>query len=944
MVSDLRERLTAALTDRYTIERELGRGGMAVVYLATDHKLDRKVALKVLRPELAESLGAERLRREITIAARLSHPNILTLHDCGGDEPCLYYTMQYVEGESLRERLKREKQLPIDDALQIATEVAAALSHAHAQGIVHRDIKPENILFHGGRALVADFGIAKAVSEAGEQSVTETGMAVGTPVYMSPEQAAGERDLDGRTDLYALGCVLYEMLAGEPPYVGNTQQAMIAKKLSEPTPHVTALRDTVPPAVEAALTKVLAKAPADRFATADEFSKALRQTTVPTGPRKRPFRRLAAALGIVGVAMAASGAYGAWWFLTTGRPGTLFAEGVIDRGDRVLLADFVNRTEDSTLGYAAQEGVRAMLSDPRLIRLVDPADVRAALERMELPRHTRLDEEVAKEVAEREGAKAFIAGEIAQVGTGYQIVVRVIGTADGAELLAVRETARGDDGFFPAMDNIAESLKRGIGESVRRASSQPSLARVTTSSLSALQAFSEAVRILDTYLGSRAHAIALLRQAVAEDPGFAAAYREMATIFTNMERLAEARAASRSAYQYRDRLTELERLSVIYAYERFVTRDIAAAEAALRRTIGIIPGEPRSLSRLSDLLLSQRRWAEAESVAVRALDQGAAQDMGSNGYAAYWNAVEAQVAQNRFAAADSTLERMARSRGREGHWVGLRIVVMFAQREYDAALALVDSVREEAIRTYWIPRIHVVHGRLTEAQRELGAEVALSAGRLSARRQLWALRFLDREDEAIEHLDRWLAAVGWDSLDAARRPYGSAIQTLAEAGSIDRAKQLYAEWVALGDEHPRFLSGRYAAVGAIAMAEGMLDSAASSFLRWHRAPFVGVGYRWNRGLVEAGSAVDQLGRPDSAIALYQRALSLPSLWGAGYEDYWYPVVLRRLGELHESLGHRDEAIEYYSKFIDLWKDADPELQPQVEEARRALARLAGEPR
>jgi len=274
-MTDPLDRLKSAVADRYTIQQELGRGGMAVVYLAHDQKLNRQVALKVLRPELAAWLGDDRFVREIEIAAKLTHPNILALHDCGGAHECLYYTMPYVEGESLRDRLNREKQLPIDDALQITNEVSDALGHAHSLGIVHRDIKPENILFQGGHALVADFGIARAVSEAGAETLTETGLAVGTPAYMSPEQASGSKDIDARSDLYSLGCVLYEMLSGETPYLGNTPQAIVAKKLSEPAPRVSVVRDKVPPAVEAALDRALSRTPADRFMTAEQFAEAL---------------------------------------------------------------------------------------------------------------------------------------------------------------------------------------------------------------------------------------------------------------------------------------------------------------------------------------------------------------------------------------------------------------------------------------------------------------------------------------------------------------------------------------------------------------------------------------------------------------------------------------------------------------------------------------------
>jgi Tol biopolymer transport system component/tRNA A-37 threonylcarbamoyl transferase component Bud32 len=274
-LSDIIERLQAALADRYRVGREIGQGGMAQVFLAHDVKLDRRVALKVLRPDIAAALGSERFLREIGLAAKLDHPHVLPIHDSGEAAGLLYYVMPFVEGESLRDRLRREKQLPLDDALGICREVADALSHAHGHGVIHRDIKPENILIRSGHAVVADFGIARAVGAAGGERLTETGMTLGTPAYMSPEQATATRDLDGRSDLYSLGCVLYEMLAGEVPYGGPTPMAVVAKKLSEPLPRVSVVREAVPPAVEAALTKALAKAPADRFRTVEEFVAAL---------------------------------------------------------------------------------------------------------------------------------------------------------------------------------------------------------------------------------------------------------------------------------------------------------------------------------------------------------------------------------------------------------------------------------------------------------------------------------------------------------------------------------------------------------------------------------------------------------------------------------------------------------------------------------------------
>jgi TolB-like protein len=267
---NLSQHLQDALSDRYRIEHTLGRGGMATVFLAEDLKHGRRVAIKVLDPEVAAAIGAERFLGEIATVARLTHPHILPLHDSGVADGLLYYVMPYVEGESLRDRLAREKQLPLEDALRIAREVADALDYAHRRGIVHRDIKPENILLDEQHATVADFGVARAIAAVGDEKLTRTGATIGTPSYMSPEQVAGG-SVDARTDVYALGCVLYEMLAGQAPFTGPTAESIAFQHLNAAPPRVTLLRPSVPGQVEQVITKALAKTPADRFATGVEF-------------------------------------------------------------------------------------------------------------------------------------------------------------------------------------------------------------------------------------------------------------------------------------------------------------------------------------------------------------------------------------------------------------------------------------------------------------------------------------------------------------------------------------------------------------------------------------------------------------------------------------------------------------------------------------------------
>src|SRR5438128_4023216 len=288
---DLLAVLRDALADRYAVERKLGRGGMATVFLAEDLKHRRPVAIKVLHPELAAAAGADRFLREIEVAARLQHPHIVPLYDSGAAAGFLYYVMPFVEGESLRARLEREKQLSLEDTLRIAGEVAGALAYAHSHGVVHRDIKPENVMLSGGTVVVADFGIARAVTAAGdEHQLTQTGTVIGTPAYMSPEQATGSAEIDGRSDQYSLACVVYEMLVGEPPFTGPTAQAVMARHSLDLVSPPSIVRASIPDAVEDALLRALAKTPADRFPTAALFAEALARPSAATGPMRRATR------------------------------------------------------------------------------------------------------------------------------------------------------------------------------------------------------------------------------------------------------------------------------------------------------------------------------------------------------------------------------------------------------------------------------------------------------------------------------------------------------------------------------------------------------------------------------------------------------------------------------------------------------------------------------
>jgi TolB-like protein len=362
-VADELTGLRAALSGRYVFERELGRGGMATVWLAEDLKNNRAVALKVLRPDLTSVLNAERFVRETKITGRLTHPHILPLFDSDKQNGFLYYVMPYVPGETLRQRLQREKQLPVDDALRITREVADALDYAHRQGVVHRDIKPENILLSEGHALVADFGIARAIAAAApDDKLTETGLAVGTLHYMSPEQAAGDREIDGRTDIYALGCVLYEMLAGVPPFQGATAESVLRQHLIETPRSLATFRPGLDPRVERAILKALAKAPADRWSNGAEFLGALSgaRTAVDRQPGQRSRRMTMAVLGGA-LAVVVSAALLRWLpnTRTANTLAVLYFDNLSDDSADVYLADGLTEEIIARLGEVSRLDVKS---------------------------------------------------------------------------------------------------------------------------------------------------------------------------------------------------------------------------------------------------------------------------------------------------------------------------------------------------------------------------------------------------------------------------------------------------------------------------------------------------------------------------------------------------------------------------------------------------------
>jgi serine/threonine-protein kinase len=618
----------------YRVLRTLGHGGMATVYLARDERHHRSVALKVLHPDLAHALGPERFLREIEVAANLSHPHILPLHDSGEAMGLLFYVMPYVEGESMRDRLRRETQLPVDEALQFAREVAEALAYAHGQGVIHRDIKPENILLSGGHALVADFGIARALNQAGAH-LTETGMAIGTAAYMSPEQASAARQIDGRSDIYSLGCVVYEMLAGEPPYTGPTAQAIIAKRFSDPAPSVRHVRHSVPANVDQAVTRALAQVPADRFATAAEFARALQPS--PAGPTTGPTVPRAAAIPGAGrrprVPVAAT-ALGLGILIGLG---VLFAwrrshAGAGEVGGAKVLAvlpfENLGDSADAYFADGLANDLRTKLSQ------VPGLQVIARGSSNEYRRTTKTQQQVAHELGVDYLLTATVQWEKVAGGASR---VRVT-----PELVAARpghapQTRWGQQfdaamtGVFQVQADIAgrvaQSLNLALVDSTRR-----ELAAKPTQSLPAYDAFlrgeaaSQGMSASDPR--SVRQAVAAYEQAVALDSAFVEAWArlglaQVSLYFNGTPTPARAEAARRAAERALSLApTRPEGHRVLALYYGAVAGDNRRALTEDSTALALAPGNAELVSALGRSELNLGRWEAAR----RHLEQGARLD------------------------------------------------------------------------------------------------------------------------------------------------------------------------------------------------------------------------------------------------------------------------------------------------------------------------------
>jgi serine/threonine-protein kinase len=1017
---------------------------MSRVFLAEETRLGRKVVIKVLPPEMGAGVNVERFEREIRLAARLQHPHVVPLLTAGSHDDLLYYVMPYIEGESLRVKLAREGELPIGEAIRILREVVDALAYAHRNGVVHRDIKPDNVLLSEGHAVVADFGVAKAVSaSSGSSSLTSLGVALGTPAYMAPEQAAADPHTDHRADIYAVGALAYEMLSGRPPFTAPNPQAVMAMHVTEAPEPVSRYRSAVSEGLNALVMRCLEKKAADRWQSAAELVPQLDAFTTPTGgttptgtqpvaltsaaiavQRAYPARvaglfglasigalgvvyslvmqlglpywvvggaavLLAAGLPIMlltgyherqralaratgmqvatpaggiqrfftwrraivggGLAFAAlaviATGYTAMRLLGIGPVGTLVAAGVIEEGEAVILADFEDRTGDSTLAASVTQALRIDLAQSPVVELMDAQSVGEALQRMNREQGSRVDLALAQEIAQREGVKAIVAGDVGTLGSSYVVSASLISSADGAELVALREAAASDAELIGAVDRLSAKLRERIGESLRTIRAGQPLEQVTTSSLEALRLYTRAEQADDE--GDPERALRLLQEAVAVDTMFAMAYRKLAVVLSNAN-AEESRvdAATTRAYQYRDRLPPLERHLATAFYFSEVEIDRDRTIDAYRSVLEIDPNEKTALNNLAIQLNARRDFVGAEELLRRSIATGPI-------YQNYMNLAGVMMAQGRWAEAESVLVEF--DQRWPGHPAGLftRIGLTTGQRDYEAAEQLLRPAWEfmkgnpiAAQQLGWgLMAIEIVRGRLAAAQGvslEQLAALERAGDRGGALQALLVQAGFDgwfRGDSAgaLRKLDAALERFPLENIPPEDRPYFEVANVYVRAGRADLARHLRDERNRVIAESRRSAMDEANWDGMLALAEGRHSDAVEAYRRAYGEVGCNICF-----LYELAQAYDLAGQTDSALAAYERAVTLPDGFALVFDFYSLGFKYRRLGELYEERGERDKAVDYYSRLVELWAESDAEFQPAVQDVRERIARLMGE--
>jgi serine/threonine-protein kinase len=743
-VTQVPQDLQDALADRYRIERELGGGGMATVYLAEDLKHHRPVAIKVLHPELGAAIGPERFLREIAIAARLNHPRILPLHDSGAARGFLYYVMPHVEGESVRQRLERERQLPLAEALRIAREVAEALDYAHGQGVVHRDVKPENILLSRGHAVVADFGIARAVGATGGAKLTETGVVPGTPLYMSPEQAAGDSRIDGRSDQYSLACVLYEMLGGQPPFTGPSAESIVHQHLNVAPRPVRDLRPSVPRELDAVLTRALAKTPADRFSSAGEFASALAaadRAVTGEGRTSRSRSRRRAGVLVGGLLALVVVAVATFWVLRGRIVGS--RPGATPRITSLAVLPFVNLSGSSQYDYLS-DGVTE-----ELINALDRLPDLKVVSRTSAFAFKGKNVDV-REIAGKLAVDAVLEGSCRAGAGRLRLSARLISARDGYDLWSDSYETELTD-VLDVQNRIATAVAQGLRA---RLTGRP-LVKGSTSDLQAYELYLKGRQSAQYWTrAGMDDAIAYFREAIERDSSFAQAHAGLADVYSVMD--------------HRPGLTSLP-----------PAETYRLAEESARRALAIDPNSAEAHAALGHIQGHRGEFREAEQNLRRALELNPNAATTRLWYAVMLRALQRlPEAKEQFLRARELdpLSVMVSQMAALNLWLGgdFAATVDFAQRglrtapeygELDIALA----------------RAHACLGRFAEAQEEIQRAATAPQGTSYVEEErAMVLAIAGRRSEALALLRR----IERDK----REPYApSLIRAYAASGELGRA-------------------------------------------------------------------------------------------------------------------------------------------------------------
>ena len=909
-------------------------------------------------------MSADRFRREIQLAARLHHPHIVPLLAAGevklgDDQTLLYYTMPLVDGESLRARLARDGKLGPTEAMRIFREVTDALAYAHGQGVVHRDIKPDNILLSGGHAEVADFGVAKALTSANSTdpalTATSMGMVIGTPAYMSPEQVTGDPNVGPSADIYALGATVHEMLGGQAPFTGPTAQSVLAAHLTKDAPSLESLRIDLPAGLASLVRRCLAKEPDGRPVSASDLLRQLEQVSAPTpqpgtlvsgemkAARDRRWTWIGAGAA-VGIALVAL------WFTGVLGPRSLVAEGKFASRDAVMLAR-VDVVGDSAMSGALTEALRIDLGQSGVLQLVPTSQVRSALAMMRQPAELDPAAEVARQVALRTGAKAVVVGRAEPVAGQYVVTLRLISAETGDDLAAFRETANGQNELLPALDRASKELRRRIGESLRNVRASPPMEQVTTASMPALLKYTQALASFEHEDFDRA--IVQLNEAVAIDSGFAMAWRKLGVAMSNNGDRVGAVEPLRRAFAHRDRLTEVERYLTDGSYYTQAMFDTPRAMAAYRAVLEIDSLDPTANINLAILLETQGRYRDAAIMSSRTM-----RDSSGGGSIGYRNAALQWLDAGSVDTARAILAKGSALYPADAGLANTVILADYADGRYAdvqrKALATGSDVRipgvVRSVALAGAARVPALQGRLREAK-ELGMEsLALEASRGRTAEYYRAAGFLGE----VEAMAAGNSSVGRALLDSvlrvgpfktavpAERPYSELAVRYARLGDVSRARALLSEEAGAVDtiQIRGAAAMRATALAEIALQEGKPTEALARF----REGFAIDATCFTCYAAGFARAFDAAGNADSAMAWGERYLASASNRRISSDWREMPALLIRMGDMSADKGDRAKAAEYYQKYVDLRREADPALQPQVAEVKKKLAEVAGEKR